>query len=102
MLSIGAQLCDGVHDAHRLGTVHRDIKPENVFLGSRNHVNVLDFGVAHHLAEEAEATGKKRWHGTPAYMPREQLRLRDHLFPLATLRENEAYRPPNLRWLRCQ
>src|ERR1700681_2833377 len=46
VISIAAQITDGLAKAHVAGVVHRDMKPENVMVSRDGLVKILDFGLA--------------------------------------------------------
>jgi eukaryotic-like serine/threonine-protein kinase len=72
-----AEVCEGVHAAHRVGLVHRDLKPANLMIDrledGSTRACVLDFGLARG-ADAGGLTETGRVMGTVSYMSPEQAR----------------------------
>ena len=74
-LHITRQLLAALAHAHSQGIVHRDIKPDNLILdealGTRDHLRILDFGLAKLRDFGVDLTSGLAI-GTPSYMAPEQ------------------------------
>src|SRR5439155_23260585 len=107
IIDIGAQIADGLAEAHAHGIIHRDVKPANIMVNSKGHIKILDFGLAklprsnveiHGLGEDSLAIPGALI-GTLRYMSPEQVLghsvdQRSDIFSLgAVLYEMAAGRP---------
>ena len=71
-ISIAKQVCEGLSEAHKLGTVHRDLKPSNIMIDKEGNARIMDFGIARSLKAKG-ITDAGVMIGTPEYMSPEQV-----------------------------
>ncbi len=73
-IRIMAQVCQGLHRAHKQNMIHRDIKPDNILLTREGVAKITDLGLVKDIEGEMDLTRTGRGLGTPHFMAPEQFR----------------------------
>jgi serine/threonine protein kinase len=73
-LSIIAQVCEGLHSAHKQGLIHRDVKPDNILVTRDGVAKLTDLGLVKDIDAEMNLTRTGKGLGTPHFMAPEQFR----------------------------
>jgi eukaryotic-like serine/threonine-protein kinase len=69
-----AQVCQGLHRAHKQKMIHRDVKPDNILLTQDGTAKLTDLGLVKDADNEMNLTKTGRGLGTPNFMAPEQFR----------------------------
>jgi serine/threonine protein kinase len=69
-----AQVCQGLHRAHKQNLIHRDVKPDNILLTADGIAKLTDLGLVKDVEGEMNLTRTGRGLGTPHFMAPEQFR----------------------------
>ena len=74
LIELLAQICDGLHYAHKQRVIHRDVKPSNIIVTPSGQAKIADFGIAKQGDITTVKTKTGVILGTPRYMSPEQSR----------------------------
>jgi serine/threonine protein kinase len=69
-----AQVCQGLHRAHKHKMIHRDVKPDNIMVTPEGVAKLTDLGLVKNADDELNLTRTGRGLGTPHFMAPEQFR----------------------------
>ena len=69
-----AQVCQGLHRAHKQKLIHRDVKPDNILITRDGIAKLTDLGLVKDADNETNLTKTGRGLGTPNFMAPEQFR----------------------------
>jgi eukaryotic-like serine/threonine-protein kinase len=73
-IRIIAQVCQGLHRAHKQNMIHRDVKPDNIMMTRDGVAKLTDLGLVKDAESDTNLTKTGRGLGTPNFMAPEQFR----------------------------
>ena len=53
-IDVISHICTALKDIHKIGIIHRDISPDNIFLCTKGHTKLIDFGAARFSSKEEQ------------------------------------------------
>ncbi|MEJ6476158.1 serine/threonine-protein kinase [Pseudoalteromonas piscicida] len=93
LLSLFIKICDAVNYSHQNRIIHGDLKPENILVDKLGEPKLVDFGVAHTLSEQSDATysayinGLSKDYASPEQIAGEPLTTQSDVYSLGKILE---------------
>ncbi|MCG7554706.1 serine/threonine-protein kinase [Pseudoalteromonas sp. Of11M-6] len=91
MLRLLIKVCDAVSYSHQNRIIHGDLKPDNILVDKLGEPKLVDFGVAHTLSEQSNATysayinGLSRDYASPEQLAGEPLTTQSDVYSLGKI-----------------
>ncbi|MEI5661113.1 serine/threonine-protein kinase [Pseudoalteromonas sp. UG3-1] len=93
LLPLFIKVCDAVSYSHQNRIIHGDLKPDNILVDKLGEPKLVDFGVAHTLSEQSDATysayinGLSKDYASPEQLAGEPLTTQSDVYSLGKILE---------------